>query len=113
MCGFLCELGEMANISAIHENNFFFFFFFLNIIKAQHCLMFKGIVHPKMYILSLITFQLRFCRSKPSFIFRTQIKICLMHCESSHRQQGSLHDQGSESSKEIVKIIHVTSVVRP
>ncbi len=21
MCGFLCELGEMANISAMHENN--------------------------------------------------------------------------------------------
>ncbi len=39
-----------------------------------------------------------------------------MESESSqtlHRQQGSLQDQGQKRSKEIGKIIHVTSGVQP
>ncbi len=35
-------------------------------------------------------------------IFKTQIKMFLMHSESSqtfHRQQGSLHGQGSETKQ--------------
>ncbi len=40
---------------------------------------------------------------RPSFIFRTQIKIFLMKSESSltlHRHQGSYHDQGTERYQE-------------
>ncbi len=60
-------------------------------------LLVKGIVHPKMKILSLITHP--YVIPNP-FIFRTQIKIFLMHSKSSltlRRQQWSLHDQGSET----------------
>ncbi len=59
------------------------------------------------------------CRSKPlrpSFIFRTQIRIVLMKSESFltlHREKGSYHVQGPEGSKDIDKIVHVTSVVQP
>ncbi len=47
---------------------------------------------------------------RPSFIFRTQIKIFLMKPGSFltlHRQQRKYHVQDSESSKDILKIIHV------
>ncbi len=56
----------------------------------------KGLVHPKMNILSLL------CRSKPVrhlFIFRTRIKIFLMKSKSFlalHRQQRNWHVQGPE-----------------
>ncbi len=59
------------------------------------------------------------CRSKlvrPSFIFGTQIKIFLMNSESSlilfidHKVSYMIKAQ--KRSKEIVKIIHVTSVVQ-
>ncbi len=55
------------------------------------CLCIKGIVHPK--ILNSVINYSPSCRSKPvrpSFIFRTQIKMFLMKFESSltpHRQQ--------------------------
>ncbi len=55
---------------------------------------FKGIVHPKMKVLSSPS-----CRSKPSFIFGTQSKIFLMKSESFltlDRQQRNYHVQGSE-----------------
>ncbi len=61
----------------------------------------KGLVHPKMKILSLITHP--HVVPKPldtPFIFGTQIKIFLMESERFlilHRQQGSLHDQGPET----------------
>ncbi len=57
------------------------------------------------------------CRSKPlrpSFLFRTQIRIVLIKSEcflTLHRQQG-YHVQGPEGSKDIDKIVHVTSVVQ-
>ncbi len=57
------------------------------------------------------------CRSKPlrsPFIFGTQIKIFLMKSESFltlHRQQWNYPVQDPERYKDIVKIVHVTSVV--
>ncbi len=60
----------------------------------------KGIVYTNEH--SVINYSPS-CRSKPikpSFIFRTQIKIVLMKSESSLtlcRQQWSLHDQGPET----------------
>ncbi len=62
----------------------------------------KGIVHPKTKTLSLITHA---CRSKPvrpSFIFRTQIKMFLMKSESYltlHRQQ---HNWNVPRSRNVV-----------
>ncbi len=53
------------------------------------------------------------CLSKPvrpSFIFRTQIKIFLMKSESFltlNRQQRNYHVQGPKRSKDIVKIVHM------
>ncbi len=59
---------------------------------------YKGLVHPKNE--NDIIIYSPWCRSKPVrplFIIRTQIKIFLMISERpSHRQQGSLHDQGPE-----------------
>ncbi len=52
------------------------------------------------------------CRSKPvrpSFIFGTQIKIFLIKSESNATD--TLKAQ--EGSKDIVKIVHLTSVVQP
>ncbi len=73
----------------------------------------KGIVHPKLTILYS-----PLCHSKPVrplFIFKTQIKIFFMKSDSSltlHRQQEYYHGE-EKHSKEIVKIVHVTSVVQP
>ncbi len=59
------------------------------------------------------------CPSKPvrpSFIFRTQIKIFLMKSKSFltlHRQQWNFHVQGPKVSKDIIKMVHVTLVVQP
>ncbi len=71
--------------------------------------------HPKMKILSLITYTSHSCHFKPirpSFIFWTQIKIFLMKSESFltlHRQQHNWNIQGLKGSKDSVKIVHVTS----
>ncbi len=75
----------------------------------------KGIVHPKMKILPLITHP-HVVSNRETSVHRTQIKIFLMESESSqtlHIQQGSLHDQGPENvARRSVKIIHVTSGVQ-
>ncbi len=58
------------------------------------------------------------CHSKhvrPLFIFRSQIKIFLMKSESFlalHRQQWNWHVH-IQDGKDIVKIVHATSVVQP
>ncbi len=62
----------------------------------------KGLVHPKMKILSLITL-MSFQTHKTSVHLG---KIFLMESESSltlHRQQGSLHGQGPETARTSVK----------
>ncbi len=51
---------------------------------------------------------------RPSFIFRTQIKIFLMKSKSFlilHRQQRNYHFQGPERYKDFDKIVHVTLLV--
>ncbi len=50
----------------------------LSTFEHNICILFKGILHPKMKMLSLIT---KPCRSKPVkalFVFRTQFKILWM-----------------------------------
>ncbi len=77
----------------------------------------KGIVHTKIKILSLISHPHVIPKPvRTSFIFGTQIKILLMKFESFltlHRQQRNYQVQGPEGSKDIVKIVYVTSVVQP
>ncbi len=79
----------------------------------------KGIVHPKIKIMSFIT-HVPSCRPtpvRPSFIFGKQIVFfCFVFMKSEsfltlHWQQGYYHDQGTET--DVFKIVHVTSVVQP
>ncbi len=70
-------------------------FFFLSLLSSALFLpfifYFKGLVHPKMKIMSLITHP-HVVPVRPPFIFGTQIKIFLMKSESSltlHRQQNN------------------------
>uniref|UniRef100_A0A8C1QX09 Uncharacterized protein n=1 Tax=Cyprinus carpio TaxID=7962 RepID=A0A8C1QX09_CYPCA len=71
----------------------------------------KGLIHPKMKILSLITHP----HVIPNpFIYGTQIKIFLMESESSltlHRQQHNFNVV-QKHSKDIGKTVHVTSGVQ-
>ncbi len=79
----------------------------------------KGIVHPKLKTESLIIHPHVLPNPfifRPSFIFRTQIKIFLVHTESSDPPIDSRDPykiKVQNRSKEIGKIIHVTSVVQP
>ncbi len=63
-------------------------------IQTEQCFDFKGLVHPKIQILSLITHPHVVSKPvRPSFIIGTQIKIFLMKSESFltlHRQQRCL-----------------------
>ncbi len=76
----------------------------LNIVKFYICHL----------LLTLMSFQTR----KTGFIwfiFRTQIKIFLIKSESFlalHRQQHNTF-KAQKGCKDIVKIVHVTSVVQP
>ncbi len=76
----------------------------------------KGLVHPKWKFCQLLLTLMSFRTVRPSFIFGIQMKIFLMKSESFltiHRQQSNWHVRGQKDSKEIIKIIHVTSVVQP
>ncbi len=77
----------------------------------------KEIVHSKMKILSLITPPLcRFKPVRPSFIFGTQIKIfwwnplAFWPCIDSNT---TTIFKAQKGSKDIIKTVHVTSVVQP
>ncbi len=49
---------------------------------------------------------------RPSFIFRTQTKKFESFL-TLHRQQHNWHVKAQKGSKDIVKMVHVTSVVQP
>ncbi len=70
-----------------------------SLLQLQYCwIIIKGIVQPKVQSI------------RPSFIFGTQIKIFFMKSESFM----TLHRvKAQKGSKDIVKIVHVTSVVQP
>ncbi len=68
-----------------------------------------------MKILSLITLPHVIPNLEPSFIFRTQIKIFLMKSKSFltlRDSNATATFKAQKGSEDIVKIIHVTSVVR-
>ncbi len=74
----------------------------------------KGIVHPKNEN-SVSNYSPSSFPVRPSFIFRTQIKIFLIKSESFltlYRQQQNCNVPRSRNSKDIGKIVHVTSGVQ-
>jgi len=84
------------------------------VLMTEFDIIIKGLVHPKIVINYSPS-----CRSKPirpSFIFRTQIKIFF----DEIRQLSDLHIdcnvittfKAQKGSKDIVKIVHVTIVVQ-
>jgi len=78
----------------------------------------KGLVHPKMKILSLITHpHHRSTPVRPSFILETQIKIFLMKSGDSVRPAlPAMVLPLSRARKELknkFKTVHVTTVVQP
>ncbi len=128
LCGTQKYKCQAPRMTITHHNSSLYFFFFFNIFTV--CLqlssyykilelyknvpmcnfwnIFKGIVHPKIKILSLIAHLHVVPNPKTLFIFGTNESFLTLH-----RQPGNYHIQAQKSSTDIIKIVHVTSVVQP
>ncbi len=84
----------------------------LDIYQIQNIFL-KGIVHPKMKVLSLIPPSCRFKPVRPPFIFRTQFLYSIRELWPSIDSKGPYTIKVQKHSKEIGKIIHVSSGVQP
>ncbi len=79
----VCQLAQNVFLSHCFFCAWFHCCYCISFVVSCIWVQIKGIVHPKMKILSLITHPQSFQTRKTSFIFRTQIKIFLMNSESS------------------------------